>query len=48
MFTVYAPPGIDEKAVWEHLEDIQANVRLIAPEAKTETLEVYRANPTVD
>jgi DNA/RNA-binding domain of Phe-tRNA-synthetase-like protein len=48
MFTVYAPPGIDEKAVWEHLEDIQANVRLIAPEAKTETLEVYRANPAVD
>jgi DNA/RNA-binding domain of Phe-tRNA-synthetase-like protein len=48
LFTAYAPPGIDEKAVWEHLEDIQANVRLIAPEAKTETIEVYRANPSVD
>lgn len=48
LFTAYAPPGIDEKVVWEHLEDIQANVRLIAPEAKTETIEVYRANPSMD
>lgn len=43
LFTVYAPPGIDEKAVREHLEDIQSNLRLVAPQAKTEVMEVYRA-----
>jgi len=42
-FTTYAPPGITASAVQQHLEDIQANVRLIAPEARTEMLEVYRA-----
>jgi DNA/RNA-binding domain of Phe-tRNA-synthetase-like protein len=44
LFTVYAPPGIDENAVWEHLGDIQANVRLITPEAKTEAMEVFLAS----
>jgi len=48
LFTVYAPPGIDEKAVWEHLGDIQANVRLVTPEAKTESIAVYKANPLAD
>lgn len=43
LFTVYAPPGIDEKAVWDHLEDIQANVLLVSPQAKTEAMEEYRA-----
>ncbi len=43
LFTVYAPPGIGEEAVWEHLRDIEANVRLIAPEVKTEVMEVYLA-----
>ncbi len=42
-FTTYAPPGIAASAVQQHLADIQANVRLIAPEARTETLRVYRA-----
>ena len=41
LFTVYAPAGIGEQAVYEHLQDIQANVLLIAPEADTELLEVY-------
>ena len=45
LFTVYAPPGVGVKAVWEHLGDIQANVRLITPEAKTEVIEVNEANP---
>jgi DNA/RNA-binding domain of Phe-tRNA-synthetase-like protein len=40
-FTVYAPPGIGEQAVYEHLQDIQANVLLVAPEAKVEMLKVY-------
>jgi len=42
-FTVYAPPGIDEQAVHDHLKDIQDNVLLIAPEARTEMLAVYEA-----
>ena len=40
-FTVYAPPGIGEQGVYEHLQDIQANVLLIAPEAAIELMEVY-------
>jgi DNA/RNA-binding domain of Phe-tRNA-synthetase-like protein len=41
LFTVYAPPGIGEQTVYQHLQDIQANVRLIAPQAETELLKVY-------
>jgi len=41
LFTVYAPSGIGEQAVYDHLRDIQANVLLVAPEANTELLEVY-------
>jgi DNA/RNA-binding domain of Phe-tRNA-synthetase-like protein len=41
LFTVYAPPGIGEEAVRQHLQDIESYVRLIAPEAETESLEVY-------
>jgi len=41
LFTVYAPAGIGEQAVYDHLQDIQANVLLVAPEASTESLEVY-------
>jgi DNA/RNA-binding domain of Phe-tRNA-synthetase-like protein len=40
-FTVYAPPGIGEQAVHEHLQDIQANVLLIAPQAEVDLMEVY-------
>jgi len=39
-FTVYAPPGIGEQGVHEHLQDIQANVLLIAPKAEVELMEV--------
>jgi DNA/RNA-binding domain of Phe-tRNA-synthetase-like protein len=41
LFTVYAPPGIGEGAVAQHLEDIQGYVQLIAREARTELLQVY-------
>jgi DNA/RNA-binding domain of Phe-tRNA-synthetase-like protein len=41
LFTVYAPPGIGEQAVYDHLRDIQANVLLVAPEADVELLKVY-------
>ncbi len=43
LFTVYAPAGIGEPALRQHLQDIESNVRLIAPEAETELLEVYGA-----
>jgi len=41
-FTVYAPPGIGEKAVYEHLEDIHSNVLIVVPGAEMELLNVYR------
>jgi len=40
-FAVYAPPGIGEQAVYQHLQDIQANVLLVAPEAEVGSLKVY-------
>ena len=44
LFTVYAPPGIGEEAVQQHLEDIRDNVLLVAPQAKVEALKVYGTN----
>src|SRR5512136_23827 len=41
LFTVYAPAGIGEPLLRQHLRDIESNVRLIAPEAETGLLEVY-------
>lgn len=43
IFTVYAPPGIGERVVYEHLKDIRSNVLIFAPEAEVESLKVYRA-----
>lgn len=43
LYTVYAPPGIEEQAVTAHLQDIQATVLLVAPQAETELLHVYGA-----
>jgi DNA/RNA-binding domain of Phe-tRNA-synthetase-like protein len=34
VFTTYAPPGIGEAAVAEHLRTLEANVRAIAPQAE--------------
>jgi DNA/RNA-binding domain of Phe-tRNA-synthetase-like protein len=42
VFTVYAPPGIDEHTVVQHLQDIQENVILFAPQAQIELLKVYK------
>ncbi|MBN2115252.1 MAG: hypothetical protein JW730_01690 [Anaerolineales bacterium] len=42
IFTVYAPPGIDERTVAEHLQHIQDNVLVFAPQAQVELLKVYR------
>jgi DNA/RNA-binding domain of Phe-tRNA-synthetase-like protein len=41
LFTVYAPPGIGEEAVDQHLRDIRDNVLLVAPQAEVTALHVY-------
>jgi DNA/RNA-binding domain of Phe-tRNA-synthetase-like protein len=41
MFVVYAPEGVPAPAVRAHLEEIEANVLLVAPDAVTEHLHVY-------
>jgi DNA/RNA-binding domain of Phe-tRNA-synthetase-like protein len=43
VFTVYAPPGIQEQTVLEHLQHIQENVLTFAPQAQVELLKVYSA-----
>jgi DNA/RNA-binding domain of Phe-tRNA-synthetase-like protein len=42
IFTVYAPPGIGEKTVTDHLEHIRENVFVFAPQAQVELLNVYK------
>jgi DNA/RNA-binding domain of Phe-tRNA-synthetase-like protein len=42
MFTVYAPPGIDEQTVVGHLEHIKENVLVFAPKALVELLNIYK------
>ena len=42
VFTVYAPPGIDEQAVIDHLQHIQENVMVVSPQAQVELLNVYK------
>jgi DNA/RNA-binding domain of Phe-tRNA-synthetase-like protein len=44
IFTTYAPSGISEEAVANHLQEIQRNVELIAPNAKIELLKVFGAD----
>jgi len=41
LFTVYAPPGIDEQSVLGHLQAIKENVMIFAPQAQVELLKVY-------
>ena len=41
VFTVYAPAGITEDAIEEHLRQILTNVQVIAPSAKVGLLSVY-------
>lgn len=43
LFAVYAPPGIPAPAIARHLEDLGAAVRLFAPAAAVEGLEVHVA-----
>ncbi|MBN1537287.1 MAG: hypothetical protein JW908_11190 [Anaerolineales bacterium] len=41
IFTIYAPPGIEMAVIEQHLMDIQQNVLVVAPEARTDLLQVY-------
>ena len=41
VFTVYAPPGLGEEVVIEHLQHIEENVMVFAPQARVEALNVY-------
>lgn len=43
VFTVYAPQGIAEETVLNHLHDLQQNVLLVAPGARVEMLQVFGA-----
>ena len=44
VFTVYVPAGITTQAIQHHLEEIQDNVLVIAPEAQVEMLQVLGAD----
>jgi DNA/RNA-binding domain of Phe-tRNA-synthetase-like protein len=41
VFTVYAPAGIEGRAIESHLQDMRDYVRVIAPQATVELMEVY-------
>ena len=41
VYTVYAPPGVDAQSVQRHLQTIQQNVLLIAPEGRVELSQVF-------
>jgi len=43
MFTVYAPDGISEQVVLDHLHDIERYVQMVAPESSVEMLQVFGA-----
>lgn len=42
VFTAYAPPGIDEQIVTDHLQHIKENVMIFAPYAQVELMNVYK------
>src|SRR5918993_795511 len=42
IFTVYAPPGIGEQTVADHLRHIQENIMVFAPQSPVELFNVYK------
>jgi DNA/RNA-binding domain of Phe-tRNA-synthetase-like protein len=44
LFAVYGPAGVDERDVRRHLQDIQENILLVAPEATTELVATLSAD----
>lgn len=43
LFTAYAPPGIKEALVYQHLDDIETYIRVISEQSKTDTKQVYNS-----
>ena len=43
LFTAYAPPGIKEALVYQHLDDIETYIRVISEKSKTDTKQVYNS-----
>jgi len=43
LYTVYAPPGINERLVYQHLDDIEAYVHVFSFESTTHLKKVYQA-----
>jgi DNA/RNA-binding domain of Phe-tRNA-synthetase-like protein len=43
LFTVYAPPGIENAVVLDHLRELENNARLISPDLTVEEIIVYPA-----
>jgi DNA/RNA-binding domain of Phe-tRNA-synthetase-like protein len=41
LFVVYAPPGIEESEVLQHLNDIQYYVNIFSPKGEVELLKTY-------
>ena len=41
VFTVYAPAGIEETLIMQHLQDMRDYVLVIAPEAEVKLMQVY-------
>jgi len=41
LYTVYAPPGIEEKLLREHLKDIHCFLQIVVPDVQLEGIEVY-------
>jgi len=42
LFVVYAPPGIEKSKVFQHLQDIQKYVHIIASKSEVELLKVFK------
>ena len=42
LFVVYAPPGINEDLLEQHLQDINQYIKIVSPDAIIETQKVYR------
>lgn len=42
LFTIYAPAGIQEKDIYNHLRDIEDNIRIISPGSETVELAVWK------
>ncbi|MBI4961663.1 MAG: hypothetical protein HY913_00145 [Desulfomonile tiedjei] len=41
MFVVYGVPGVAEKPIFQHLQGIEANVKLVSPDAQVELMKVF-------